>query len=212
MANWIPLDSQYPAPEAVAELAARLRAGGVLAIPTDTIYGLAADARSAAAVQRIFAVKGRDEGKPLPVLVGSREQAEELAASLPPAFAPLAAAFWPGPLTLVLPARPGLPPQLLAGGASIAVRWPRAPIAQALLAACGFPLTATSANRSGQPGCLSAAEVEAQLGDRLEVIVDGGPAAAPLPSTMLDLTGAEPRLLREGAVPRSALAPWLARQ
>ncbi len=152
MANWIPLDSQYPAPAAVAELAARLRGGAVLAIPTDTIYGLAADARSAAAVQRIFTVKGRDEGKPLPVLVGGREQAEELAASLPAAFAPLAAAFWPGPLTLVLPARPGLPPQLLAGGASIAVRWPRAPIAQALLTACGFPLTATSANRSGQSG------------------------------------------------------------
>ncbi|MGH9533928.1 MAG: L-threonylcarbamoyladenylate synthase [Terriglobales bacterium] len=207
--NWIPLDPIAPAPEVVSSLAARLRAGAVLAIPTDTIYGLAAHACDAAAVERIFAIKGRAEDKPLPVLVSGLSQAEALAAWLPPAFTPLAAAFWPGPLTLVLPARPGLPSQLLAGGASVAVRWPAAAIAQALLAACGFPLTATSANRSGQPGCRSAAEVEAQLGARVDGIVDGGPAPAALPSTLLDLTGPVPRLLREGAVPQAALRPWL---
>lgn len=209
MAKWIPLDPARPDPAVVAELGARLRAGGVLAIPTDTIYGLAADARNAAAVERIFAIKGRAEGKPLPVLVGGLEQARAMATQVPPAFAGLAAAFWPGPLTLALPVSLDWPMALRAGGASLAVRWPRSAIAQALVAACGGPLTATSANRSGEPACLAAAEVEAQLGTRLEVIVDGGPAASDRPSTLLDLTGATPRLVREGAIPRAALARWL---
>ncbi|MGH9488914.1 MAG: L-threonylcarbamoyladenylate synthase [Terriglobales bacterium] len=210
MARWIPLDPVRPDPATVAELAARLRAGEVLAIPTDTIYGLAADARNAQAVERIFAIKGRDEGKPLPLLVGGLAAAERMAAPAPAALAALARAFWPGPLSLALPVGPEWPAALRAGGSSLAVRWPRAAIAQALLDACGFPLTATSANRSGAAGCLSAAEVEAQLGDRLEVIVDGGPAASGQPSTLLDLTGGAPRLVREGAIARAALARWLA--
>lgn len=209
MAKRIPLDPARPDPAVVAELAARLRAGAVLAIPTDTIYGLAADARNATAVERIFAIKGRAEGKPLPVLVGSVEQARAMSTQAPPAFEALAAAFWPGPLTLALPVSPDWPAALRAGGASLAVRWPRAAIAQALVAACGGPLTATSANRSGEPACLTAAAVEAQLGMRLEVIVDGGAAGSDRPSTLLDLTGAEPRLVREGAIPRAALARWL---
>jgi len=210
MARWLKLDAQAPDPEALAALRRHLDGGGVAALPTDTLYGLAANALEAAAVGRVFALKGRDFHKPLPVVVRDLAQAEELAAGLPPHFADLAQAFWPGPLTLVVPAGERLPAALTAGSGSVGLRQPRLPLLAALLAATGYPLTATSANRSGGPDCRTAAAVEAQLGHAPELlIVDGGPSPLAQPSTLVDLTGPRPRLLRPGAIPAAALAPFL---
>ena len=190
-------------------LLACLRRDGVLAVPTDTIYGLAANALSAAAVAAVFRVKGRPEEKAMPLVVAGMAQAEAVAGDLPPLFHALAAAYWPGPLTLVVRARPELPRNLLAGGETVALRQPAAPFLLRLLEAAGFPLTATSANRSGEAGCRSAAEVLEQLGDRLEYVLDGGPSASALPSTIVDLTAPSPRLIRSGAIGWDKLKTWL---
>lgn len=203
------LDSSYPAPAGIAAVRKHLDAGGVAAVPTDTIYGLAANAFDPKAVEHVFQLKGREAGKPLPIVVRDRAQAAELAVSLPPLFARLADRFWPGPLTLIVAARPHLPPALTAGGGTIAMRQPGLPLLAALLAATGYPLTATSANRSGQPGCRSAGEVDAQFGVDLDLLVDGGTSALELPSTMVDLSGGEPRVVRAGAIPVSQLEALL---
>lgn len=196
-------------PAAVPELLRHLTAGGVAAVPTDTLYGLAANALDAAAIGRVFALKGRDFHKPLPVVVRDAAQAAQLTALLPPRFYELTAAFWPGPLTLVLPAAAHLAAALTAGTGTIAMRQPNLPFLRALLAATGFPLTATSANRSGAPSCRTAAEVIAQFGEDCPLVIDAGPSPSALPSTILDLCLPEPKLVRAGAIPVERLAPWL---
>lgn len=204
------VDAAAPAPAAIAVLRRHLDAGGVVALPTDTIYGLAANALAADAVARVFALKGRGFDKPLPVVVRDRAQAAELAAELTPEFERLAAAFWPGPLTLVVRARPELPPALTAGSGSVGMRQPASPLLAALLAAIGYPLTATSANRSGAPDCRTAAAVAEQLGGEPGLLIaDGGTSPRALPSTLVDVTGPRPRVLRAGAIPAAALAPFL---
>lgn len=175
------------------------------ALPTDTIYGLAADARSEAAVARVFALKGRSFAKPLGLVVRDLAQAEEVAQAPPPLFYRLAAAFWPGPLTLIVAARPHLPARLSAGTGTVGMRQPDLPLLAELLCRVGFPLTATSANRSGEAECHSAEAVAAQFGAELEMLVDGGPSPRVLASTMVDLTGAAPRILRPGAIPAAAI-------
>lgn len=208
MSRWLEINPQAPAPPALAELRDYLAAGGVAALPTDTLYGLAANARRAGAVARVFALKGRDFSKPLPLVVRDLEQAAEVAAHLPPLFHRLAQDFWPGPLTLIVAAAPGLPPALTAGTGTVGMRQPSLPLLAALLRLTGFPLTATSANRSGGTECRSAAAVEAQLGDSLDLIVDGGLSPLAQPSTMVDLTAAVPRIVRAGAIPADALTPY----
>ncbi|MGH9466850.1 MAG: L-threonylcarbamoyladenylate synthase [Terriglobales bacterium] len=203
------LDAQAPAPEAIAELSDHLRAGGVAVVPTDTLYGLAANALEARAVERVFALKGRGFDKALPIVVRDQEQAREVAARLPPLFVELADRFWPGPLTLILPAAAHLPAALTAGSGGIALRQPDLPLLAALLASTGFPLTATSANRSGEPACRTAAEVMAQLGSGCPLIADAGPSPSHLPSTIVDLCGSAPRLVRAGAVAADRLASYL---
>src|SRR6185437_15920679 len=172
------VDAAAPSLEAIAALRAHLDAGGVAALPTDTLYGLAADARNADAVAAVYALKGRDFGKPLPIVVRNLEQAAEAARDLPDVFAELAAAFWPGPLTLVVRASAWIAPQVTAGTGTVGMRQPDLPLLAALLAATGYPLTATSANRSGAPECRAAAAVAEQLGGLLAehrgLLVDGG--------------------------------------
>lgn len=210
MTNVVQCDAAAPAPEPIERARRILDAGGVVATPTDTIYGLAANALDPAAVERVFALKGREAGKPLPVVVRDLEQAAALALRLPPLFFELAAAFWPGPLTLVVEARVGLPPALTAGGSTVAMRQPASPVLAALLARTGYPLTATSANRSGRPACATAAEVARELGDAVGLILDAGASAAgTLPSTLVDVCGAAPRLLRPGAIPADRLRRYL---
>lgn len=176
-----------------------------MACPTETYYGLAADAFREEALARIAALKGRAPEKPILVLVADRQMVEQVAQVVPPLAERLMARFWPGPLTLILPARSALSRSLTAGTGTIGVRQSSHPLAQALTRAYGRPLTGTSANRSGEPPLIRAAEVQRQLGTTLELILDSGPCPGGLPSTVLDLTLDPPRLVRPGAVAQTAL-------
>jgi L-threonylcarbamoyladenylate synthase len=190
----------------IAQAAEALRRGHMVAFPTDTVYGLGANARDAQAVDKVFAAKGRPSGHPLPVLVPDLAKAAEFA-EVNATARKLAAAFWPGPLTLVLPKRRDcpLPEAVSAGLGTIGVRAPDHKVALALLAQSGLPIVAPSANRSGQTSPKNAAEVEAELGDRPVLILDGGPAPLGHESTIVSLAEAKPKLLRQGALPREAI-------
>lgn len=195
----------------VARAAALLRAGALVAFPTETVYGLGGDARNDTAVARIFEAKGRPRFNPLIAHVADLEAAEALAVFDPQARA-IAQAFWPGPLTLVLPLRPeaGVSPLVTAGHDTIAVRLPAHPLARALLRAFGGPLAAPSANPSGRVSPTRAEHVLAGLSGRIAAVLDGGPCAVGVESTILSL-GPEPRLLRPGGIPAEALEEALGR-
>lgn len=184
--------------EAVDVAAARLRAGAVVAVPTETVYGLAADALDPVAVARIYAIKGRPPSNPLIVHVAGIGMAQACASEWTPLADRLARVFWPGPLTLVVPRGAGIPDIVTAGGDTVALRWPRHPFMQGVIQACGFPLAAPSANLSNNLSPTSAAHVQAGLGDRVELIVDGGDCNVGIESTVVDCTGPVPRVLRPG--------------
>jgi len=190
---------------AVERAAGLLRAGEVVAVPTETVYGLAANALDPAAVAKIYAVKGRPAHNPLIVHVASAELAHRCVRAWPEAAARLARAFWPGPLTLVLPRAAEIPDLVTAGGDTVGVRWPQHPFMQALIRACGFPLAAPSANLANQLSPTSAAHVARQLGDRVPLIVDGGDCNVGIESTVVDVTGASPRILRPGMISEPAI-------
>lgn len=177
-----------------------LRAGGLVAFPTETVYGLGAHALNGAAVEGIFRAKGRPSYNPLIVHVGDAAAARALATAWPEAAERLARAFWPGPLTLVLPKRPDVPDVVTAGLPSIALRVPAHPVALALLREAALPVAAPSANRSMQVSPTTAAHVARSLGDRVDLIVDGGATPLGIESTVLDLTGPEVVLLRPGTL------------
>jgi L-threonylcarbamoyladenylate synthase len=179
---------------------ALLRGGEPIAFPTDTVYGVGAPAHDAAALLRIYAVKRRPLTQAIPLLIADAADLTSVTAGLP-VLALRLARLWPGALTLVLPSAPELPPELLAGGATVAVRLPDHAWLRRLIRALGGPLAATSANLHGGHDPQTAADVAAQLGDALPLIADGGPTPGPVPSTIVDCTGAEPRLLRAGALP-----------
>ncbi|WP_019833869.1 L-threonylcarbamoyladenylate synthase [Sphingomonas sp. PR090111-T3T-6A] len=191
---------------AIAVAAAQIREGLPVAVPTETVYGLAADATSGEAVARIYAAKGRPSFNPLIVHVASLEQAETLA-ELPPAAHRLAAAFWPGPLTMVLPARAGSPVADLvtAGLTTVAIRMPAHPAMRALIAASDRPLAAPSANASGRISATRAAHVAASLGDKVALILDGGATRHGLESTIVAVEQDKLRLLRPGPIDAKAL-------
>jgi L-threonylcarbamoyladenylate synthase len=188
-------------PQAIADAAQLLRQGRLVAFPTETVYGLGADACDDRAVAAIFAAKGRPSFNPLIVHVARPAEAEALAVFSDHARR-LAEAFWPGPLTLVLPRRADCPVSLLASAGldTLALRVPRHPVAQALLAACGRPLAAPSANRSGEVSPTTAAHVAESLGAAVALILDGGATPVGIESTVLDLSAEPPALLRPGAV------------
>ncbi len=193
--------------DAVKNAAEILRAGGLVAIPTETVYGLAADATQGKAVARIFEAKGRPSFNPLIVHVGARDWVGDLAQT-DDRFHRLAKAFWPGPLTFVLPRAATSPVSDLvaAGLPSLALRMPAHPIAQAILHAAQRPLAAPSANLSGTVSPTEATHVAASLGGRVDLIVDGGPCAVGIESTVLDLTGATATILRPGSVTQDEIA------
>ena len=195
--------------ESIRAAAALLRAGGLVAFPTETVYGLGANALDPEAVARIYAAKGRPPANPVIVHVLGADAARYLVAGWPARAARLAEAFWPGPLTLVLAKSHLVPEIVTAGGPTVALRSPAHPVARALLEACGLPLAAPSANRSGMLSPTTAAHVEASLGDRVPLILDGGPCAGGIESTVLDLTGPAPRVLRPGLVGVAELAAVL---
>jgi L-threonylcarbamoyladenylate synthase len=185
---------------AVREAARLLRAGEVVALPTETVYGLAANALDPAAVGRIFATKGRPAHNPIIVHVASLEMARHCAGAWPTAADRLAASFWPGPLTMVLPKAPELPDAVTAGGSTVGIRWPSHPFMQAVIRECGFPLAAPSANRSNELSPTNAAHVLKSLGGEIPLIVDGGQAQVGIESTVVDISAEPARLLRPGMI------------
>lgn len=199
------VNADAPEAEAIARAAAVLRGGGLVAFPTETVYGLGADVLDAGAVARIFAAKGRPAHNPLIVHVPDAEVAAQVVAEWPEMAARLSDRFWPGPLTLVLPRREAIPDVVTGGGPTVAVRAPAHPVALALLRAAGVPIAAPSANRSGQVSPTRAAHVLRGLNGRIEMLLDGGPTAGGLESTVLDLTASPPRLLRPGLVSPAAI-------
>jgi L-threonylcarbamoyladenylate synthase len=192
------VDGERPDAAALARAAAILGAGGVVAFPTETFYALGA-AGHPAAVRRVFALKMRTPSKPLLVLVDSIAMAETLAREVTPAARDLMARHWPGALTLVLRARSDVPVELTAGTGTIGVRWSSHPVAQGLVHALGMPVTAPSANVEGAEPPTTAADVLAVFDGLVDLVLDGGPTAGGLASTLVDVTG-EPRILRQGAV------------
>ena len=190
-----------PPAGAVDAAAAVLRGGGIVGVPTDTVYGLAADPFRAGATDRLFKVKRRPRTFELPVLVADVEQAMTLATTVPPVAERLMARFWPGALTVVLPRRADLNADLGCDDATIGLRCPDHPVPRALCRAVG-PMATTSANRHGEPPATTAWELAALLGSSVAVVLDAGPCTG-TPSTVVDCTGAEPHLLREGRLPWS---------
>ena len=196
-------------PEAQAQAIALLRAGGIVALPTDTVYGIAADIALPDAIERLFAAKQRPPEKAVAVLLADARQAARLG-EVSPAAAVLAERFWPGGLTLVLPVRPEarLPRVLAAGAPTIGVRVPDHPTPRAIAAALG-PLPTTSANRSGEPDARDAHEIHERLGESLALVIDGGPVRGGPSSTVVDCTLEWPSILREGAIPTADIVAAL---
>ncbi|MCC6313455.1 MAG: threonylcarbamoyl-AMP synthase [Thermomicrobiales bacterium] len=201
------------APLAIIWTAEQLRDGGVVSFPTDTVYGLAGSLAHPAALDRIFAIKGRLDDKPLPVLLASAVYLRDVANNVAEPLRLLAERFWPGPLTVVVPARAGLPAEVLGRGergeATVGVRVPDHFLAIDLIERAGGAVAATSANRSGEPPACTAAEVAATLGGEVDILLDGGRAPVGRPSTVIAPAGDEIRILREGAIDRATLeAAW----
>jgi L-threonylcarbamoyladenylate synthase len=196
--------------QAVIQQAAKvLLAGGLVAFPTETVYGLGANALDAAAVQRIFAAKGRPASDPLIVHIAALEQLNSVAEDLPALAHSLAQAFWPGPLTLVLKRRQVIPPTVSAGRDTVAVRIPDHPVPLALARAAGLPIAAPSANLFTRPSPTTAAHVLEDLNGRVDLLLDGGPTSIGLESTVLDLSSAQPALLRPGGISIEALRQYI---
>ncbi len=194
---------------AVRRAAELLRGGEVVALPTETVYGLAANAFNADAVAKIFAIKGRPSNNPVIVHVSDVAMARRCVKQWTEAAEKLAASFWPGPLTLVLRKSEEIPDIITAGGETVGVRWPSHPFIQAVIRECGFPLAAPSANLSNQVSPTNADHVRQGMGGRLRLIVDGGQSQVGIESTVLDLTTLPPRVLRPGMIHSGSLAAAL---
>jgi tRNA threonylcarbamoyl adenosine modification protein (Sua5/YciO/YrdC/YwlC family) len=202
-----------PEPELINQVVSNLYRGNVVALPTDTFYGLAVDPVNLKAVDRIYELKTRARHKPLSLLIAEVAQAYEIARQLDSAFDRLAEKFWPGPLTIVVKAGSKLPLRVTANTGNVALRVPEAAIPRAVVTRLGLPITATSANLHDYPECTYANCVREQLGDKLPLIVDGGPTARAIPTTIVDLSGGGNSwmILREGAIPTHEIALALQR-
>jgi len=200
-AELLRINTVNPEAEVLRYAASFLSRGSVVAIPTDTFYGLAADPFNLAAVDEIYRVKGRPETRALPILVRSLEQAMQLAREVPQNFLKLAQEFWPGALTLVVDAATKLPLKVTANTGKVALRWPKSEVARELIAEFEGPITGTSANISGFPSCANAAQVMKQLGSRLPLVLDGGDTGGTMGSTIIEVRGGSWRVVREGAIP-----------
>lgn len=188
---------------------AALRAGELVVYPTETFYGLGADPYSAAALKRLFAIKGRDPAKPIALIAADSKMAFDLARSVPTMARVLADAFWPGPLTIVLPARAGFPSQLIGLGGGVGVRVSPHPVARALSAGLGRPITATSANLSGDAPPKTLAAARKSLGDKVKVFLEGGTLTGGAPSTVISCDGGAISVIRAGAIAERELTAAL---
>jgi L-threonylcarbamoyladenylate synthase len=203
------VDPVAPDSSAIARAAQCLRDGGLVAFPTETVYGLGVHALDRDAVRRLYAAKGRPAADPLIVHVASLEDVRPLVSELPDVFNVLAKRFWPGPLTLVLPRSSAVPDEITAGLDTVAVRVPAHPVAQALIRQAGVPVAAPSANLFSRPSPTQASHVLEDLDGRIDLVVDGGPTRIGVESTVLALTGPVPVVLRPGGVTLDALRPLL---
>jgi L-threonylcarbamoyladenylate synthase len=195
------VDPEAPQRDAIEEAATWIRRGGLVALPTDTLYGLAADPFSNTAVTRLFEAKGRAAERALPLIAADSAQVVAHLGRLSGEAERLAATFWPGPLTLLIAASSALALAVTSGTGAVGVRVPADEVARRICAACGHPVTATSANISGQPATADPDEVERSLGDRIDLLIDAGPTRGGAPSTIVDVSGASPTLVRLGAIP-----------
>ena len=195
--------------EALNAAAEVLHHGGLVAFPTDTVYGVAAMVFVEDAVERLFAAKGRDRSKAIPILLAQMRDMTRVAQRVPPAAWQLAGAFWPGALSIVLPKSPFVPDIVTAGGPTVAVRVPDHRLAIRLIERAKSPLATTSANLSGQPDPITADDVEASLGDSVDLLLDGGPCPGRLASTVIDLTVSPPKILRAGPIRWEDMEPLL---
>lgn len=191
--------------DAFAHAVRLLRAGKVIAFPTDTVYGVGANGFDVNAIEQLFVVKSRERGKAIPYLLAKASDLNLVARKIPRAAQLLAEKFWPGALTLVVPVTPRVPKILIAGGDSVAVRVPNHPTTRALIDSLGVPLAATSANISGERDPANAQEVMAQLTGRIPFILDGGATKGNTPSTVVDVTQDPPRILRVGVIAREQI-------
>src|SRR6202166_3847828 len=208
----VKINSEKPEPSLIRYAADQIRAGEVLGMPTDTFYGLPADPLNLRAVERVYEIKSRSRHKPLSLLIESVDQAEELARPLPTEFYDLARRFWPGPLTIIVRAASGLPLKVTANTGNVALRIPSAKIPLAVIKAAQIPITATSANLSGEAECTKADAARDQLQDRISIIVDGGTSPREMASTIVDLTDEEARwrIMREGAISAQDISEFFA--
>jgi len=193
----------------MTQAVAAIEQGGVVALPTETFYGLAADAFNERAVERVADLKGTPATSPVLLLIADPAQVETVADSIPEKFRELTEMFWPGPLTLVVPASPRVPRRVTAGTGTVAVRVPGLALPRRIARALGRPITGPSANPHGLPPCRTAVEVVEVFGEALDMVLDGGPTPGGKPSTILDLSQPEPRVLRDGLLPISSLGPFL---
>jgi len=185
---------------AIDQAARILRAGGLVAFPTETFYGLAVDPRQEDAVGRLFALKKRERHKAIPLLISCLEQLPEIVTAVPAAYQSLIERFWPGPLTLIFPAQPRLPRALTAGTATIAVRQTSQPLARRLIDAFGFAITGTSANLSGQPPVSDLSLLDQEVAAACAMSLDGGATPGGLSSTIVDIKNGKLTVLRQGAI------------
>lgn len=199
-------------PEAIAQAADLLRAGDLVGLPTETVYGLAADALNPEAARRIFAAKDRPADHPLIVHLPDAEQLPRWASSIPKEAIALARAFWPGPLTMILKRDPGVPDEVTGGQDTVGLRVPAHPVAQALLKAFDSGIAAPSANRFGRISPTTAAHVQQELGERVAMILDGGACEVGIESTIIDLSRSTPEILRPGAITADQIAAVIGRQ
>ncbi len=201
MKKTVAIDPLFPDPALLSKTAKIIQNGGLVAFPTDTCYGLAVNPFDPEAVARLFETKGRLSCKPIILLVSGREMLKDLIRNPTPIAKTLMAQFWPGPLTLIFEKSSRVPDQLSAADKTIGIRYPKAEVPIGLILKTGFPLTATSANRSGQPTAASAAEIETALGNALDLILDAGPCER-LPSALVDTTVSPAKILRKGNISR----------
>ena len=201
MTQFIPLDPDNPSHKSIFPAVEMLKSGSVVAYPTETFYGLGVDALNRDAINRIFSIKKRQPHQPLLILIPNREALSDYVQKIPENAMPLMEAFWPGPLTLIFTAASSLPQELCADTGTIAIRISPHPVARALVEAFDGAITSTSANISGKSSPTSAQDVHEQLGNAVDLVIDGGKTTGEKPSTIVDVTTTPPRLVRQGAVP-----------
>ncbi len=203
--------SALAAPQIAAQAAAVLARGGLVVLPTDTVYGLAANANLESALRRIFAIKRRSADNPLPILLADPDDITQAAVEIPAVARQLAEHFWPGPLTLVLPKSSAISDLATAGRPTVGLRVPDHALARTILRRANFPVAVTSANLSGESEPITPGQVLAGLGEQIDLLIDDGPCAGGLPSTVLDLAGARPGIVRHGPVSRQDLEAVIGR-